>query len=78
MRTGDRGIAKDGSKKSEFEPGVDILAKVTIFCDGVRGNLTKEIVQRLDLVERPGAGAVRGRPQGAVGDSLRAASSRAP
>ena len=49
VRTGDRGIAKDGSKKSEFEPGVEILAKVTIFCDGVRGNLTKEIVQRLDL-----------------------------
>jgi len=49
VRTGDRGIAKDGSKKPEFEPGVEILAKVTIFCDGVRGNLTKEIVRRLAL-----------------------------
>jgi electron-transferring-flavoprotein dehydrogenase len=49
VRTGDRGVARDGSKKSEFEPGVDIQAKVTIFCDGVRGNLTKEIVRRLGL-----------------------------
>ena len=49
VRTGDRGVAKDGSKKPEFEPGVEILAKVTIFCDGVRGNLTKEVVRRLGL-----------------------------
>jgi electron-transferring-flavoprotein dehydrogenase len=49
VRTGDRGIAKDGSKKPEFEPGVEIRAKVTIFCDGVRGNLTKELVRRLSL-----------------------------
>jgi electron-transferring-flavoprotein dehydrogenase len=49
VRTGDRGIAKDGSKKPEFEPGVEIRAKVTIFCDGVRGNLTKELVHRLGL-----------------------------
>jgi len=49
VRTGDRGVAKDGSHKSEFEPGVDITAKVTIFCDGVRGNLTKELIRTLEL-----------------------------
>jgi len=49
VRTGDRGIAKDGTKKPEYEPGVEIHAKVTIFCDGVRGNLTKEIVRHLGL-----------------------------
>jgi electron-transferring-flavoprotein dehydrogenase len=49
VRTGDRGVARDGTKKVTFEAGVDIRAKVTIFCDGVRGNLTKEIVRRLDL-----------------------------
>jgi len=51
VRTGDRGLARDGTKKPTFEPGVDILAKVTIFCDGVRGNLTKDVVRRLDLAE---------------------------
>jgi electron-transferring-flavoprotein dehydrogenase len=49
VRTGDRGIGKHGDRKATFEPGVDINAKVTIFCDGVRGNLTKELLRRLEL-----------------------------
>ena len=53
VRTGDRGIGKHGEQRPNFEPGVDIHAKVTIFCDGVRGNLTKQLMQALKL----GAGA---------------------
>jgi electron-transferring-flavoprotein dehydrogenase len=49
VRTGDRGIGRHGDRKSAFEPGVDIQAKVTIFCDGVRGNLTKELLRRFQL-----------------------------
>ena len=49
VRTGDRGIGKHGEEKPNFEAGVDILAKVTIFCDGVRGNLTKALLRRLPL-----------------------------
>src|SRR5678810_1011931 len=49
VRTSDRGINKHGDRKPTFEPGVDIIAKVTIFCDGVRGNLTKELMRRLQL-----------------------------
>jgi electron-transferring-flavoprotein dehydrogenase len=49
VRTGDRGIGRHGERKPTFEAGVDIVAKVTIFCDGVRGNLTKELTRRLDL-----------------------------
>ena len=49
VRTGDRGIGKRGEQKPSFEAGVDIRAKVTIFCDGVRGNLTKELLRRLEL-----------------------------
>jgi electron-transferring-flavoprotein dehydrogenase len=51
VRTGDRGIDKHGRKKTTFEPGVDIRAKVTLFTDGVRGNLTKALVRRLGLDE---------------------------
>jgi electron-transferring-flavoprotein dehydrogenase len=51
VRTGDRGLDKHGGRKSTFEPGVDIRAKATIFCDGVRGNLTKTLVQTLKLDE---------------------------
>ena len=49
VRTGDRGRNRHGERKQIFEPGVDITAKVTIFCDGVRGNLTKELTRRLRL-----------------------------
>ncbi len=49
VRTGDRGIDKHGNHKPAFEPGVDVHAKVTIFCDGVRGNLTKRLIRTLSL-----------------------------
>ena len=61
VRTGDRGISRHGEQKPTFEPGVDITAKITIFCDGVRGNLTKELLRRLPL------GADRAPQQFAVG-----------
>jgi electron-transferring-flavoprotein dehydrogenase len=51
VRTGDRGIGRHGEVKSTFEPGVDVRARVTILCDGVRGNLTKALVRRLGLDE---------------------------
>ncbi len=49
VRTGDRGVDRQGRPKAAFEPGVDVRAKVTIFCDGVRGNLTKQVVGRFGL-----------------------------
>jgi electron-transferring-flavoprotein dehydrogenase len=45
-RTGDRGIGRHGDKRDTFEPGVDVRAKVTILADGVRGNLTKQLIRR--------------------------------
>jgi electron-transferring-flavoprotein dehydrogenase len=49
VRTGDRGIGKDGKPKAAHEPGADIHAKVTIFADGVRGHLTKQLIRDLPL-----------------------------
>ena len=49
VRTGDRGVGKHGEHKPNYEPGVDIHAKVTIFCDGVRGNLTKWLIHEFQL-----------------------------
>lgn len=49
VRTGDRGIGKDGQPKGAFEPGADIHAKVTIFADGVRGHLTKQLYRDLQI-----------------------------
>jgi electron-transferring-flavoprotein dehydrogenase len=49
VRTGDRGIGKDGQPKGAFEPGADIHAKVTIFAEGVRGHLTKQLYRDLQI-----------------------------
>jgi len=41
--TGDFGIAKDGSLKDSFSPGIEIRAKQTIFTEGARGSLTERL-----------------------------------
>ncbi|HMO82496.1 MAG TPA: electron transfer flavoprotein-ubiquinone oxidoreductase [Pyrinomonadaceae bacterium] len=51
IRTGDKGIDKDGHRKPNFEPGVDLLAKVTVLGEGSRGSLTKQLMQRLNLMD---------------------------
>ncbi|MGI8468021.1 MAG: 4Fe-4S dicluster domain-containing protein [Pyrinomonadaceae bacterium] len=51
IRTGDKGIDKEGKPKPNFEPGVDILAKVTVLGEGSRGSLTKQLTARLGLNE---------------------------
>jgi len=49
VRTGDKGIDKNGEPKPNFEPGVDIRAKVTILAEGPRGTLTKQLDGMFDL-----------------------------
>lgn len=49
VRTGDKGIDREGHKKPNFEPGVDLLAKVTVLGEGSRGSLAKKVIQRLGL-----------------------------
>jgi electron-transferring-flavoprotein dehydrogenase len=51
VRTGDKGINKEGKRKANYEPGVDLLAKVTVLGEGPRGSLTKSLSQRLNLNE---------------------------
>ena len=41
VRTGDKGIDKEGNPKSNFEAGIDLTAKVTVFGEGARGSLAK-------------------------------------
>jgi electron-transferring-flavoprotein dehydrogenase len=49
VRTGDRGIDRQGRRKPNFEPGIDIRAKLTILAEGPRGTLAKVLVRSLDL-----------------------------
>jgi len=43
------GVARDGSHKPTWEPGIELLAKYTFFAEGVRGSLSGEVMDRFDL-----------------------------
>jgi len=49
IATGDMGIAEDGSHKGEYEPGVELHAKYTLFGEGCRGSLGKDLMVKYDL-----------------------------
>lgn len=51
VRTGDRGIDKNGQKKPQYEPGADIHAKVVILGEGTRGSLTKKLINKHELMQ---------------------------
>ncbi len=51
VATGDKGINAQGERKGNFEPGIDLKARVTLFGDGPRGYLSKELIRKHNLLE---------------------------
>jgi len=49
VATGDMGIAKDGSHKPDYQPGMELRAKYTLFAEGCRGSLSQELMKRYNL-----------------------------
>ncbi|HXP94134.1 MAG TPA: electron transfer flavoprotein-ubiquinone oxidoreductase [Candidatus Binatia bacterium] len=49
VRVGDKGIGRDGNPKSNYEPGPDLFAKITILGEGPRGTLAKQACATLGL-----------------------------
>ena len=49
VRTGDKGIGHNGEKKRNFEPGIDLNAKITVLTEGTRGSLTRDAARHLKL-----------------------------
>ncbi|MCA9512899.1 MAG: electron transfer flavoprotein-ubiquinone oxidoreductase [Myxococcota bacterium] len=49
IRTGDMGVDADGKPKPTYQPGMDIFAKVTVLGEGVRGSLTKKLIDDFEL-----------------------------
>src|SRR5262245_1264882 len=47
--TGDMGVARDGSHKDSYTSGIAILGKYTLFAEGARGSLSKQLIRKLDL-----------------------------
>jgi len=50
--TGDMGIEKNGQPSANFEPGVELHAKQTLFAEGCRGSLSRELMQTYHLNEK--------------------------
>ena len=51
VTTGDLGVAKDGHHKDGFTPGMNLLGKYTLFAEGARGSLTKQLLAIFKLGE---------------------------
>jgi electron-transferring-flavoprotein dehydrogenase len=49
VATGDMGVARDGSRKPDYQPGLELHAKYTFFAEGVRGHLSKQLMKHFDL-----------------------------
>jgi electron-transferring-flavoprotein dehydrogenase len=49
VRTGDKGLGRDGAPKANHEPGLDLRAKVTVFGEGPRGTLAEDLIHKLGL-----------------------------
>ena len=51
VRTDDKGLDKNNQQKSNFEPGYELQAKITILAEGSRGSLTKQLINKFDLAK---------------------------
>ena len=49
IATGDMGISADGETKDSYTPGMELHAKYTLFTEGVRGHLGKQLLERFEL-----------------------------
>ena len=51
VATGDMGIGADGEQKSTYQPGYELHAKYTLFAEGCRGHLGKQLMEKFDLLK---------------------------
>jgi electron-transferring-flavoprotein dehydrogenase len=49
VATGDMGVARDGERKPDYQPGLELHAKYTFFSEGCRGHLSKQIIRQFGL-----------------------------
>ncbi|MFA7268904.1 MAG: electron transfer flavoprotein-ubiquinone oxidoreductase [Sterolibacterium sp.] len=49
VATGDMGVGHDGQPTPAYQPGMELLAKYTLFAEGCRGHLGKQLEQKFNL-----------------------------
>ena len=55
VATGDMGVARDGTHRADYQPGMELHGQYTLFAEGARGHLTKELkrIFALDAESQP-------------------------
>jgi electron-transferring-flavoprotein dehydrogenase len=51
VATGDMGIGKNGEPRSDFTRGMELRAKYTLFAEGARGSLSKQLIAKYGLAD---------------------------
>ena len=54
VATGDLGIARDGSHRPDYQPGMELHGRYTFFAEGARGHLTKRLTELYGLRNESG------------------------
>jgi electron-transferring-flavoprotein dehydrogenase len=54
VATGDMGVARDGTPRPDYQPGIELHARYTFLAEGARGHLTKELTRIFDLRKESG------------------------
>jgi electron-transferring-flavoprotein dehydrogenase len=49
VATGNLGVGRDGQPTANFQPGVELHGKYTLFAEGARGHLGKQLIERFKL-----------------------------
>ena len=49
VATGEMGVARNGTHRGDYQPGMEIHARYTFFAEGARGHLTKQVKRQFDL-----------------------------
>ena len=54
VATGDMGVARDGTHRPDYQPGMELHARYTVFAEGARGHLTKRLTEVFGLRDESG------------------------
>ena len=54
VATGDMGVARDGTHRGDYQPGMELHARYTFFAEGARGHLTKRLTELFELRKESG------------------------
>src|SRR3546814_18528249 len=49
VATGDMGVARDGTHTEHYQPGMELHARYTVFAEGSRGQLGRQLIERYKL-----------------------------